>query len=57
MMIKFAEKFRQFDYGSNEINSIFYNQTEPPEYKVENVRVPVAIYYAQNDLITDCRVS
>ncbi|XP_016840204.1 lipase 3 isoform X1 [Nasonia vitripennis] len=48
-----SKKFRQFDYGSAEINNIFYNQTEPPEYKLDNVRVPVAVYYAHNDLLTD----
>lgn len=53
----FTEKFRQFDYGSAEINTIIYNQTEPPEYKVENVKVPVAIYYAHNDLLADSRVN
>lgn len=51
-----TEKFRQFDYGSVEINNLFYNQTEPPQYKLENVRIPVAIYYAHNDLLTDYKV-
>ncbi|XP_014214102.1 lipase 3 isoform X2 [Copidosoma floridanum] len=50
-----SKKFRQFDYGSKEINSMFYNQTVPPEYKLANVKVPTAIYYAQNDLLTDCQ--
>ncbi|XP_058794701.1 lipase 3-like isoform X2 [Phymastichus coffea] len=50
-----SKKFRQFDYGSAEINTIMYNQTEPPEYAIENAYVPVAIYYAHNDLLTDYR--
>ncbi|KAJ8676398.1 hypothetical protein QAD02_012185 [Eretmocerus hayati] len=48
-----SKQFRQFDYGSDEINNLFYNQTEPPEYKIENVKIPVAIYYAHNDLLAD----
>ncbi|XP_011498377.1 PREDICTED: lipase 3-like isoform X3 [Ceratosolen solmsi marchali] len=50
-----SKKFRQFDYGNSKINNIVYNQTEPPEYLIENVKIPVQIYYAQNDLITDFR--
>ena len=53
----FPEKFRQFDYGSVEINNIFYNKTEPPEYKVENARIPITFYYAKNDLLADSKVS
>ncbi|CAB0032504.1 unnamed protein product [Trichogramma brassicae] len=50
-----SKKFRQFDFGSSKMNVIFYNSTEPPEYKMEHVKIPTAIYYAHNDLVADSR--
>ncbi|KAL7291979.1 hypothetical protein TKK_0014266 [Trichogramma kaykai] len=50
-----SKKFRQFDFGSRKMNVIFYNSTEPPEYKMEHVKIPTAIYYAHNDLVADSR--
>ena len=28
-----------------------YGQSKPPEYKVENVKVPVATYWGENDYL------
>ena len=33
-----------------------YGQREPPEYKVENVKVPVATYRGENDYLTSKEV-
>ncbi|XP_011705791.1 PREDICTED: lipase 3-like, partial [Wasmannia auropunctata] len=41
-------KFRQYDYGP-EKNQLIYNATEPPEYNLANITVPVALFYADND--------
>lgn len=41
-------RFRQYDYGFPQ-NWLKYRQFSPPEYNLKNVRVPVAIYYSQND--------
>ncbi|XP_015605711.1 lipase 3 isoform X2 [Cephus cinctus] len=41
-------KFRQYDYGT-EKNKELYNSTNPPEYILSNIDVPIAFYYADND--------
>lgn len=43
-------RFRQFDFGYIK-NLIHYKSLSPPEYDLNNVNVPVAIYYAQNDWV------
>lgn len=41
-------KFRKFDYGRVE-NLIRYKHTSPPDYDLNNIRTPVALYYSQDD--------
>lgn len=41
-------KFRQYDYG-REKNLLIYNATEPPDYNLTNITVPIALLYADND--------
>lgn len=41
-------KFRQYDYGHRK-NLLIYNTTEPPEYNLANITVPIALFYADND--------
>lgn len=43
-------KFRHFDYGGLK-NMAKYKQLEPPDYKLEQISVPVALFYGNNDLI------
>ncbi|XP_011296940.1 lipase 3 isoform X2 [Fopius arisanus] len=50
-----AKKFRQFDYNDARVNQEKYGQSEPPEYNINNTRIPVAIFYANNDLLSDKR--
>lgn len=49
-------KFRQYDYGSKK-NRVIYNATEPPEYNLFNITVPIALFYADNDWLADPQVS
>ncbi|XP_011695877.1 PREDICTED: lipase 3-like [Wasmannia auropunctata] len=43
--------FRKYDYGTK-ANLILYGSTQPPKYTLERVKVPVAIFYSENDFIT-----
>lgn len=40
--------FQQFDYGEKE-NQRRYGQVKPPSYELDNIRTPVALFYASND--------
>ncbi|KYN02783.1 Lipase 3 [Cyphomyrmex costatus] len=42
--------FRKFDYGTK-INLTLYGSTQPPKYTLERVKVPVVIFYSENDFI------
>ncbi|XP_068082718.1 gastric triacylglycerol lipase isoform X2 [Anabrus simplex] len=48
-------EFRKYDYGE-EKNRIVYGSLIPPKYDVSKITVPVAIMYAQNDIVTDPRI-
>ncbi|XP_034994604.2 lipase member M isoform X2 [Zootoca vivipara] len=41
--------FRWFDYGNE--NQAIYNQSFPPEYKIEDMTVPTAVWFGGNDII------
>ncbi|XP_077281143.1 lipase 3 isoform X2 [Temnothorax americanus] len=43
--------FQKFDYGAK-TNLNLYGSTQPPKYTLERVKVPVAIFYSENDFIT-----
>lgn len=45
-------KFRQYDYG-HEKNLLIYNTTEPPDYNLTNITVPIALFYADNDWLVN----
>jgi lysosomal acid lipase/cholesteryl ester hydrolase len=52
-LIHFAQginsgKFRQFDFGKCG-NMKQYGQEEPPQYALQNVTAPVALYWSDND--------
>ncbi|XP_078044145.1 lipase 3 [Augochlora pura] len=44
--------FRKFDYGATE-NLKIYGSTQPPKYDVERLKIPVVIFYSENDFLTD----
>ncbi|XP_067121598.1 gastric triacylglycerol lipase-like [Centruroides vittatus] len=47
-----SKSFPKFDYGKQK-NLIAYNQPTPPEYKVENIRTPIALFWSSNDNLAD----
>ncbi|XP_064001695.1 lysosomal acid lipase/cholesteryl ester hydrolase-like [Pogoniulus pusillus] len=47
-----AEKFQAYDYGSKE-NMKKYNQSTPPEYKIEKISIPTAVWSAGRDKLAD----
>ncbi|KAK3097925.1 hypothetical protein FSP39_014569 [Pinctada imbricata] len=57
-MIHFAQgvkhdKFQMYDYGSSRENMKHYNQSTPPDYPVQNINIPVALFTGPNDLLAD----
>ena len=42
-----------YDYASAEENMKHYNQTIPPVYDITKVKVPTALYWAENDFLAD----
>ena len=49
-------KFRKFDYGRKK-NLMIYNSAEPPEYKLANITVPIALFYGTGDWLVDVEVN
>jgi len=49
-IIKSGE-FTMYDHGK--LNTRIYGKKKPPKYDLSNVRVPVAIFWGQNDIICD----
>ncbi|XP_037071346.1 lipase 3-like [Pollicipes pollicipes] len=47
-----SKKFSHFDWGSEE-NMQRYGQRTPPEYTLDRVTCPVALIWADNDLLAD----
>ncbi|NWV47800.1 LIPM Lipase, partial [Daphoenositta chrysoptera] len=43
-------KFRQFDYGLRNVEK--YNQLRPPSYRIEDMRVPVALWSGGQDWVS-----
>ncbi|XP_075145577.1 lipase 3-like [Haematobia irritans] len=48
MQLKYSSKFRQFDFGHKE-NLIRYNQSEPPEYPLQQIENLLHIWYGDGD--------
>ncbi|XP_034994117.1 lipase member M-like [Zootoca vivipara] len=44
-----SKELKYFDYGSK--NKAIYNTTTPPFYKIEDMVVPTAVWYAGHDII------
>ncbi|XP_076298733.1 lipase 3 isoform X1 [Lasioglossum baleicum] len=44
--------FRKFDCGVTE-NLKIYGSTQPPKYDLEKVKIPIVIFYSENDFLTD----
>lgn len=46
--IEIAGRFCQYDYGRSG-NLIQYGTKKPPDYNLDNIKVPVYIYYSESD--------
>uniref|UniRef100_A0A8C3IW55 Lipase n=1 Tax=Chrysemys picta bellii TaxID=8478 RepID=A0A8C3IW55_CHRPI len=46
-------QLQAYDYGSKEKNMEKYNQTTPPIYKIEELKMPIAIWSGGRDLFAD----
>uniref|UniRef100_A0A8C8SA73 AB hydrolase-1 domain-containing protein n=1 Tax=Pelusios castaneus TaxID=367368 RepID=A0A8C8SA73_9SAUR len=53
--ILYAKQLQAYDYGSKEKNMEKYNQTTPPVYKIEDLKMPIAIWSGGHDLFADPR--
>ncbi|XP_070802225.1 lysosomal acid lipase/cholesteryl ester hydrolase-like [Pituophis catenifer annectens] len=47
--------FQAYDYGTKEKNMEKYNQTTPPVYKIEDIKIPFAFWYGGNDLLVNIK--
>ncbi|XP_077640630.1 lysosomal acid lipase/cholesteryl ester hydrolase-like [Lonchura striata] len=50
--IKHADQFQAYDYGCKE-NMKKYNQTASPEYKIEEIKIPIAVWSGGQDKFAD----
>ncbi|XP_058044315.1 lysosomal acid lipase/cholesteryl ester hydrolase-like isoform X4 [Ahaetulla prasina] len=47
--------FQAYDYGTKEKNMQKYNQMTPPVYKIEDIKIPVALWSGGNDLLVNIK--
>lgn len=50
-----VNEFQNFDYGK-EMNVKIYGIVEPPKFNLSDIRVPVAVFYSDSDLVTTSEV-
>lgn len=48
MQLQASDRFCQYDYDPKE-NQRIYGRSSPPEYRLEKITAPVALYYGSND--------
>uniref|UniRef100_A0A8C3PF37 Partial AB-hydrolase lipase domain-containing protein n=1 Tax=Chrysemys picta bellii TaxID=8478 RepID=A0A8C3PF37_CHRPI len=51
--VLYSKQLQAYDYGSKEKNMEKYNQTTPPIYKIEELKMPIAIWSGGRDLFAD----
>lgn len=44
-------RFQKFDFGLRK-NLMHYGQEEPPEYDISKIKVPITLFWADNDWLT-----
>ena len=54
MQLYLSGKFRKYDYGTNNIQ--IYGMSEPPNYDLSNVKVPIYLYRATEDSLASQKV-
>uniref|UniRef100_A0A8D0C400 Lipase n=1 Tax=Salvator merianae TaxID=96440 RepID=A0A8D0C400_SALMN len=50
-----TNQFQAYDYGSKERNLKKYNQTTPPVYRIEDIKIPISVWTGGQDLFADSR--
>ncbi|KAM6443655.1 lipase member M-like [Liasis olivaceus] len=48
-------RFQAYDYGTKEKNMEKYNQVTPPIYKIEDIKIPIALWTGGEDLFVSPR--
>lgn len=48
-------RFQHFDWGKD-TNLLHYGQEQPPEYDVTKIKVPITMFWANNDWLTSEKV-
>uniref|UniRef100_A0A8C4W184 AB hydrolase-1 domain-containing protein n=1 Tax=Gopherus evgoodei TaxID=1825980 RepID=A0A8C4W184_9SAUR len=51
--VLYSKQLQAYDYGSKEKNTEKYNQTTPPIYKIEELKMPIAVWSGGHDLFAD----
>ena len=54
-ILNYLERFCAFDYGDR--NQEIYGQDTPPDYDLDKVTAPVALYWGDNDWLAQQTVS
>lgn len=52
----FLGHFRQFDYGSRR-NLEVYGSSKPPDYKLDRISAPMALFSSPNDWLATPKVN
>jgi pimeloyl-ACP methyl ester carboxylesterase len=47
------DNFQMFDYGSNKENTVHYNSSSPPAYKLSDITVKTALFTGGHDILGD----
>jgi hypothetical protein len=48
-----SSRFQAYDYGSSDKNQLHYNQTTAPIYSIRSMKVPTAVFWADEDWLAD----
>ncbi|KAH8410559.1 hypothetical protein KR009_001778, partial [Drosophila setifemur] len=51
LQLQSSDRFCQYDYEPRE-NQRIYGRSSPPEYRLERITAPVALYYGSNDYLS-----
>ncbi|XP_015280085.1 PREDICTED: lipase member N-like [Gekko japonicus] len=51
----FEKEFKAYDFGSQKKNMQKYNQTTPPVYKIEDIKIPIELWTGGNDLMINSK--
>ena len=49
-------RFCMLDYGTAYNNNVNYDRDHPPNYRLDRVRTPVALFHGSNDFLSTPKV-